>query len=150
MDTVYFEGDPFDYQYQEMGPMRLPESITYAGTNETITVRDHQIVFQLVDVMNELNKDDKNLHIDFIPWLQLSPNGLYYHDGIRKPDGTVPTVTEVKNDPSLVLHKPDDPAIDEAKKKIQDITSDREFMAKMATNVYKAHKEFLGMDKHLI
>jgi hypothetical protein len=59
-------------------------------------------------------------------------------------------VTEVENDPSLVLHEPDDPALDEANKKIYDVTFNREFMAKMATNVYKAHKEFLGMDKHFI
>ncbi|KAK0619172.1 hypothetical protein B0T14DRAFT_545565 [Immersiella caudata] len=39
--TVYLSGGPFDYSYQEMGPMRLPTTITV--DNDTFNISDHQL-----------------------------------------------------------------------------------------------------------
>ncbi|PGH15680.1 hypothetical protein AJ79_02274 [Helicocarpus griseus UAMH5409] len=141
--TEYLEGGPFDYQYQEMGPMRFPQRIQYAGTNETLEINDHKIVFQLADVLNELNRHDPEKKVLFHPWYQSSPNGLYYYNGIRKPDGTVPTVTEVENDPSLSIPTVADPVLDEATEKINAIMEDKEFLGEMAKNIYRAHKAFI-------
>lgn len=40
--TAYLSGGPFDYSYQEMGPMRFPETVEYF--NQTYNVTDHQMV----------------------------------------------------------------------------------------------------------
>lgn len=41
--TSYLNGTkPSDYQYQEMGPMRFPVSITYDDPAETIQIMDHR------------------------------------------------------------------------------------------------------------
>jgi hypothetical protein len=129
-----------------MGAMRFPESITYPGKNETLQVNDHRLVFQLADELNKLNNNNQNFSIDFIPWLQRSPNGLSYMSGIRKPDGTAPTVTEVKNDPSLAPPTPEtDPALKDLQKELTNILGNPELMADMATNMYAAHKSFIGI-----
>ena len=52
--TAYLNGTTRDdYQYQEMGPMRFPVSLTRG--NETVDIQDHKMVFQLADVLNEMN-----------------------------------------------------------------------------------------------
>lgn len=99
--TVYLSGGPFDYSYQEMGPMRFPTTISLS--NETYNISDHQMVFQLADEMNKLNNYDKNLSVDFIPWYQSSDNGLYYYNGIRLPNGMPPTVAQTEANASLVI-----------------------------------------------
>lgn len=54
--------------------MRFPVSLTYAGTNETLEIQDHKLVFQLADVLNEMNKGkDPKLQVNFINWIQSSP-----------------------------------------------------------------------------
>lgn len=40
--TAYLSGGPFDYSYQEMGPMRFPETVEYS--NQTYNITDHQLV----------------------------------------------------------------------------------------------------------
>jgi len=51
--------------------MRFPVSITYAETNETLYIQDHKLVFQLADVLNEMNvKLDPVFQVNFIPWIQ--------------------------------------------------------------------------------
>ncbi len=73
--TSYFNGTtPDDYQYQEMGPMRFPVSITNSTSNETIQVLDHKMVFQLADTLNKMNGNDSSLAINFIPWINFSDN----------------------------------------------------------------------------
>lgn len=99
--TAYF-GDPSDRQYQEMGPMRFPLSITSSETNETLQIQDHRIVFDLADEVNRLNGNNSNFTVNFIKWYQNSPNGLYYVNGSRFPNGSVPTLAQVRaNSPSL-------------------------------------------------
>ncbi|KAL9033492.1 MAG: hypothetical protein Q9180_005914, partial [Flavoplaca navasiana] len=89
--TAYLEGGPFDYQYQDVGPMRFPKSVQYAGTNETVPINDQQLLFQLGEIMDQMNQGQPNYSVKFIPWIQESPNGLYYFSGIKDADGLSPT-----------------------------------------------------------
>jgi len=68
--TSYLNGSkPDQYQYQEMGPMRFPVSITYPN-NDTIQILDHRMVFQLADVLNKQNGGDPEYAVNFIKWIQ--------------------------------------------------------------------------------
>ena len=52
--TAYLNGTSReDYQYQEMGPMRFPVSVSLG--NETVEIQDHKMVFQLAAKLNEMN-----------------------------------------------------------------------------------------------
>lgn len=42
IDTAYLSGGPFDYSYQDLGPMRLPETVMYS--NVTYNITEHQLV----------------------------------------------------------------------------------------------------------
>lgn len=126
-----------------MGPMRFPETIQYAGTNETLPVNDMKLTFQLADAMNELNKGNANFTINFIPWYQRSPNGLYYYNGIKKPNGLPPTITEVGNNKNLTAQIPVDPLVTNLTNLVQDVACNPTIMAAAATNVFTAHKAWL-------
>ncbi|CAZ83896.1 unnamed protein product [Tuber melanosporum] len=141
--TEYFAGGPTtdDYQYQEMGPMRFPRSIKYAGTNETLIIRDHHIVFQLAEYLNNMNKGDANLVVKFITWIQTNPNTRSYFQGIRKPDGSVPTLAETQADPSLNPAPITDPSFKEVEDQLFNLYMTKEKMAELANNVYRAHKK---------
>ncbi|EXJ85440.1 hypothetical protein A1O1_05804 [Capronia coronata CBS 617.96] len=142
--TAYF-GDPSERQYQEMGPMRFPLSITSSETNETLQIQDHRIVFDLAAEVNRLNSDDANFTVDFIKWYQTSPNGLYYVNGARKPNGQVPTVSEIRANSSLLGPSSSqvDPKLDELTDVLDNVISNETFIEQVARNVYKAHKTFL-------
>ncbi|XDG04391.1 hypothetical protein ABKA04_004006 [Annulohypoxylon sp. FPYF3050] len=139
--TEYLTGGPFDYSYQEMGPMRFPETIVYS--NESYNITDHQLVFQLAREMNKINNYNKNWSVDFIPWHQSSPNGLYYHNGIKLDNGLPPTVTQVSENASLKVTYPDNPSTSALSSKIDAISANETFMIEIATNMFKAHKDFL-------
>ncbi|KAK4207126.1 flavin-containing amine oxidoreductase-domain containing protein [Rhypophila decipiens] len=143
--TAYLSGGPFDYSYQEMGPMRFPDTISL--NNETYNVSDHQMVFQLAAEMNKLNSNNSNskdLHIDFIPWYQSSPNGLVLRDGIRLPNGMPPTVAQIEADPSLSLPKIVDPGTLALAEKVVSAMPGPEFFVQMAQNMFKAHREWIN------
>ncbi|KAK2616088.1 hypothetical protein N8I77_002797 [Diaporthe amygdali] len=140
--TTYLTGGPFDYSYQEMGPMRFPKTWT-SSSNETYNITDHQLVFQLAAEMNELNNNDANWSVDFIPWYQANSNGLYYHNGIRLDNGLPPTVAQVAANSSLSIQSVNLPSTDALEDQIASVTTSDEFYAKMATNMFAAHKEFL-------
>lgn len=143
--TAYF-GDPKHRQHQEMGPMRFPLSITYADSNETIQIQDHRIVFDLAAELNKLNHNNTNFTVDFIKWYQDSPNGLYYINGARKPNGQVPTVSEVEANASLAgvpSSTDDDPMLDELNAAIYSLFTNTTVIAEMAKNIYRAHKTWL-------
>ncbi|KAL7623166.1 hypothetical protein AAE478_006847 [Parahypoxylon ruwenzoriense] len=139
--TEYLSGGPFDYSYQEMGPMRFPETIEYS--NETYNITDHQMVFQLASEMNRINNYDKNFSVDFIPWIQSNPNGLYYYNGIKLDTGLPPTVAQTVQDPSLKISNPLDPSTEALSDEISALTSNETFMIELASNTFKAHKDFL-------
>ena len=130
-----------------MGPMRFPLTWT-SSSNETYNITDHQLVFQLAAEMNELNNHAANWSIDFIPWYQRNPNGLYYFDGIRLPNGLPPTISQVAEDPSLSIERENLPSTQALQDHIESITTDEDFYAEMAVNMFRAHKEWLG--KYLV
>ncbi|KAI5300726.1 hypothetical protein KEM55_005511 [Ascosphaera atra] len=142
--TDYFGKDPSEYVYQEMGPMRFPYDIKYADTNETMPINDHKIVFQLANYMNKLNKDHKERQVNFIPFIQNTNNSLSYTDGIRKADGTVPTIAEVSKNASLAPPKQaESPQLEKAEDVLKSILKNETFMKELGQNVYKAHKAYL-------
>lgn len=100
--TKYLAGSkPDEYQYQEMGPMRFPVSVRYADTNETLDINDHKMVFQLADYLNTLNGNDSALAVKFIPWIQASANVPAASNGVRKPNGLIPSVADIRANSSL-------------------------------------------------
>ncbi|KEY68538.1 hypothetical protein S7711_08812 [Stachybotrys chartarum IBT 7711] len=97
--TVYLNGtSPDAGQYHELGPMRYPLEITDSETNETFPIMDQRMVFQLIDVVNELNADNDTLQVKLIEWIQSSAN-TPVQSPFRRPDGTFPSRTEVATNP---------------------------------------------------
>ncbi|KAF7588240.1 hypothetical protein BBP40_005960 [Aspergillus hancockii] len=135
---------PDQYQYQEMGPMRFPVSITYADTNETLEIQDHKMVFQLADVLNKMNLDDEELSVNFIPFVQKSPNVPASSGGDRLPNGLIPTAAQVAANSSLVYKATSSnaTAAADAEKEYDGYSTIDEVstIRKIATNLYQAHK----------
>lgn len=123
--------------------MRFPYQWT-SSSNQTYNISDHQLVFQLAAEMNELNNHAANWSVDFIPWHQSSENGLYYYNGIRTASGLPPTVAQVAANSSLSVQTVDDASTVALQEKIDAVTTSDEFYAKIATNMFAAHAEFLG------
>lgn len=143
--TKYLAGStPDQYQYQEMGPMRFPVSTKYADTNETVDIEDHKMVFQLADVLNQMNGKDSALAVNFIPWIQSSPNVPANSNGYRLPNGRIPSAAQIKANSSLVLPAavgPDPDAVEHAEEALDEfIGVTPEVLRNISTNIYKAHK----------
>ena len=143
--TKYLAGStPDQYQYQEMGPMRFPVSTKFPDTNETVDIQDHKMVFQLGDVLNQMNGNDSHLAVNFIPWIQSSPNVPANSNGYRLPNGRIPSAAQIKANSSLVLPAaagPDEEAqehAEEALKEFEGVTND--VLRNISTNIYQAHK----------
>ncbi|KAF1348475.1 flavin-containing amine oxidoreductase-domain containing protein [Delphinella strobiligena] len=140
--TAYLNGTtPDQYQYQEMGPMRFPVSITL--DNETLEIQDHKMVFQLASVLNEQN--DLDYQVNFIPWIQQSANEPSSTTK-RRPDGTVPGITEVSNDASLAINLnatyANATAVATAEQGFEDfVDMDRAKMGLYTSNIFQAHKQ---------
>ncbi|TLS28002.1 hypothetical protein PpBr36_00898 [Pyricularia pennisetigena] len=144
VQTEYLSGGPFDYSYQEMGPMRFPHQIVIDGTPYNIS--DHQLVFQLAEEMNRLNADgNSELNVSFIPWIQFSQNGLSYFDRFKLPSGLPPTVAQVAADPSL---GPPAAQLDAealaALGKFSGVLGDGGFIRLIAQNSFKAYKKWIA------
>ncbi|KAJ4108699.1 hypothetical protein NW768_012176 [Fusarium equiseti] len=141
--TEYLSGGPFDYSYQEMGPMRFPATYKSPETNETMNITDHQLVFQLADEMNTLNKHSKNLSVDFIPWIQSSPNGLSYKNEFKLPNGMPPTLAQIAKNASLGVKTTLSQENQDLQAKVNAYMPGSEFGTLMAKNMFKAHKQWL-------
>ncbi|KAL4736617.1 flavin-containing amine oxidoreductase-domain containing protein [Aspergillus similis] len=135
---------PDQYQYQEMGPMRFPVSITYAEQNETLEIQDHKMVFQLGRVLTEMNeKTHPELRVDFIPFIQNNDNVPAAAGGNRLPNGRIPTAGEVAADPDLVYTAagPNETAVEEAEAAYSAyLDHDGLSTKKVADNIFRAHK----------
>ncbi|KAL2816054.1 flavin-containing amine oxidoreductase-domain containing protein [Aspergillus cavernicola] len=144
--TKYLNGTtPEEYQYQEMGPMRFPVSITYAEQNETLEIQDHKMVFQLADTLNKMNAaGHPELEVDFIPFVQQSDNVPAPAGGNRLADGRIPTAGEVSAQPGLVYTagSPNETRTDEAEAAYEAYTyrDDRVSAKSVAENLFRAHK----------
>lgn len=89
-------------EWAEMGPMRLPYRAKYKNSSEVIEYSDHAMTFQLIDWLNDMNRDShSDLHLDLIPWIQHSPNELLALGTGRLPDGSVPTRADIAANSSL-------------------------------------------------
>ncbi|KAK2039422.1 flavin-containing amine oxidoreductase [Colletotrichum somersetense] len=141
--TEYLTGGPFDYSYQEMGPMRFPEHYVDPKTNTTYNITDHQLVFQLAAEMNELNNHDKNLSVDFIPWIQSNMNGFSYKNGIKLANGLPPTLAQIAANSSLAVTAANDESTNALSEELDKYLPGSDFSVRMATNMFKAHREFL-------
>ncbi|KAI8239781.1 L-amino-acid oxidase [Colletotrichum sp. SAR 10_96] len=141
--TEYLSGGPFDYSYQEMGPMRFPETYVDPKTNATYNISDHQLVFQLAAEMNELNNHDKNLSVDFIPWIQSNVNGLSYKNGIKLANGLPPTLAQISANSSLAVATVYDDATNALSAEEEKYMPGSDFSVAMAKNMYKAHGEWV-------
>jgi hypothetical protein len=145
--TKYLNGTgPDDYQYQEMGPMRFPVEVKYDDTNETLPIQDHKMVFQLAEVLNEMNGgNDSDLAVKFIPWIQSNANTPANSRGYRLPDGRIPTRAQITEDPSILpaaVNASDPHGAElgnEFLERLIDITPER--MRNVSTNVFKAHRD---------
>ncbi|KAK2609208.1 hypothetical protein QQS21_002290 [Conoideocrella luteorostrata] len=148
--TEYFAGGPSGYSYQELGAMRMPLEYTDPDTEETFNVSDFQIVYRLIEEMNKLNRNNSKLHIDLIPWLDDSDNGLQYFGEVRMPNGLPPTVDQTRRNASLSVDDPLDAPTTELRKKLNESLPHGEFMVKMSRSMYKAHREWIngGMGGH--
>lgn len=141
--TEYLSGGPFNYSYQEMGPMRIPYTTVFA--NVTYNITDHQLVFQLAQEMNKLNKGDRNLSVDFIPWIQNSPNGLVYAGGRKLESGLPPTLEQIAANASLgPPQQVMSPSVKGLSEQIEEKLPAQDFLIKMARNMFQAHSEYIS------
>ncbi|KLU88180.1 hypothetical protein MAPG_07167 [Magnaporthiopsis poae ATCC 64411] len=142
--TTYLSGGPWDYSYQEMGPMRFPHEFTYE--NKTYNISDHQLVFQLAAELNRLNEGRPgNLSVDFIPWIQSSENGLVYKNGFKLASGMPPTVGQIREDSTLgpAPLQYDAETAAAAAAMSSGTTPSPEFLLEVATNTFKAYKHWI-------
>ncbi|KAH7357946.1 flavin-containing amine oxidoreductase-domain containing protein [Plectosphaerella cucumerina] len=142
--TVYLNGTtPEEGQYHELGPMRFPFEITDAETNETFPINDQKMVFQLADVLNELNAGNDAVQVKFWDWIQSNPNTPVDNPN-RRADGTFLSRAEVAADPSLQVKAvySNATAAAEAITALDDFKGLSPERVKMyATNIFAAYKQ---------
>ncbi|KAJ5652688.1 hypothetical protein N7507_010114 [Penicillium longicatenatum] len=135
-------------EWAEMGPMRLPHSVTYKEGNETLLYTDHQLTFQIAEILNTMNEKDSQLKVEFIPWIQHHPNELIAQGTRRHPDGRIPTRGEIEADPSLI----DPPSMASAEyenvqNQMNRILKNSTTLKSIQRDVWRAHK--IAMDEGL-
>ncbi|KKY16114.1 putative l-amino acid oxidase [Diplodia seriata] len=134
-------------EWAEMGPMRLPYSVTYKD-GETLEYTDHRMVWQLADTLNAMNGNSSEWKVDFIPWIQHHPNELLALGTGRHPDGSIPTRAEIAANSSLGKPAPlDTQEYDETKQKMDGILKGKEALKSIQRDVWRAHKQ--AMDQGL-
>lgn len=141
--TEYLSGGPFDYSYQEMGPMRFPETYKDVKSNKVYNITDHQLVFQLAAELNKLNNNNKNFSVDFIPWIQADKNGLSYQNGFKLPSGLPPTLAQIEANPELGSPMVYDKDTAKLQAQVNNYLPDSDFAVRMAKNMFKAHDEWI-------
>lgn len=136
--TVFVGGTQ---EFAEMGPMRLPYTITYKSDNSTHEYTDHRLTFQLAEWLNEMNGYDSKWLIEFIPWIQHHPNELIARGTKRHPDGRVPTRGEIAANPSLGRPPPLITAeYNNTKEQMNRILKDEKTLRAIQKDIWRAHK----------
>jgi monoamine oxidase len=130
--------------------MKFPVSITYADTNETLEIKDHRMVFQLADVLNKMNGNNSKYAINFIEWIENSPN-VPILTSKRLPDGTVPGAAIAAANPALQDNVTETysnvTAVAEAQAAYNAWHSvDRAKIKEIVANMFVAHKEAIEDD----
>ncbi|CAG5182534.1 uncharacterized protein ALTATR162_LOCUS10208 [Alternaria atra] len=134
-------------EWAEMGPMRLPHSITYKD-GETVEYSDHQMVLQLADMLNEMNGNDPQFKIEFIPWIQHHVNEILGLGTGRHPDGRLPTRAEIEANSTLGRPAPlDTQEYKETKQRMNELLKSKERLKAVQRDVWREHKK--AMDQGL-
>ncbi|KAG6175927.1 hypothetical protein E4U27_005682 [Claviceps purpurea] len=141
--TTYLTGGPFNYSYQDLGAMKLPLDYTDPQSGDSMNISDFQLVYNLIDEMNRLNKDDEDLQMDLIPWLEDSDNGLMDYQGVRMKNGLPPTKKQTEQNNTLLRPDVDNAKTASLRKKERKGLPGREFMVEMAKSMYKAHRKWI-------
>ncbi|KAF4446292.1 L-amino-acid oxidase [Fusarium austroafricanum] len=133
-------------EFAEMGPMRLPYTVTYKSDNSTHEYTEHGLTYQLAETLNNMNGNDPRWKVDFIPWIQHHPNELIAWGTGRHHDGSVPTRADIMADPSLA--RP--PAMvsaeyNETKHRMNEILKNETMLKAIQADVWRSHK--LVMDQ---
>ncbi|QPH15890.1 hypothetical protein C2857_000409 [Epichloe festucae Fl1] len=147
--TQYLTGGPDDYSYQELGAMRLPVDYVDPDSKRKYNISDTQLVFELINEVNSINRGRPDLRVKLIDWIEDSDNGLRYFGGIRTANGLPPTAKQVKDDPRLSPPPAEYDAETKAtSKKLEDSLPGNDFMVRMARSMYEAHREWTdkGLD----
>ena len=135
-----------------MGAMRIPLTTTISSKNESLNLNftNHHIVFQLAETLNSFNheKGEDEFNIDFIPFIENSENSLSLSGNKRNPDGSIPTVGEVSSNGSLAKSTINTPEMDKLRAKLIEIFFNPRMIELIGSNIYEAHKLFLGMAIH--
>lgn len=146
--TIYVGGTQ---EWAEMGPMRLPYSATYKENNETVEYSDHAMVFQLADWLNEMNQgENQELKVEFIPWIQHSPNELLALGTGRHPDGSIPTRAEIAANSSLGKAAPlSTQEYKDVKARMNEILMNATTLKAIQNDVWRAHERVMeeGLDE---
>lgn len=135
-------------EWAEMGPMRLPHSITYKD-GETIEYAEHRLTFDLAELLNEMNDNKPELKINFIPWIQHHPNERLGLGTGRHPDGSIPTRAEIEADPKLGKPAPlSSEEYKQTKQRMDNILKNKDALKAVQRDVWRAHKKALdqGLD----
>ncbi|KAK4178764.1 putative L-amino-acid oxidase [Triangularia setosa] len=144
VQTVYLSGEPFDYSYQEMGPMRVPMTLTVA--NQTYNMSDHQLVFQLAEEMNKLNEDHDELQINVIDWLESGGRKLPNGGGSNRVGETDGQQQGRPGHQGAVGHS--GLSVEEIFDRVNKALPCKDFCVEMANNMFTAHRKWL--DKGLL
>lgn len=150
--TEHLSTGPGVRSYQEMGPMRIPVTASIGG--RTYNISDQQIVLQVADEINRINREagrvggdggKEDLEVAFIPFLQRSNNSFVYYGGVKMADGLPPTQADVARNASLGAPAAELPASAAAlKAKVDEALPGQEFLAQIAEDYYQAHAEFFS------
>ncbi|KLP01086.1 hypothetical protein CEK26_005064 [Fusarium fujikuroi] len=132
-------------EFAEMGPMRLPYTVTYKSDNSTHEYTEHRLTFQLAETLNSMNGNDSKWKVDFIPWIQHHPNELIAWGTGRHPDGSIPTRADILANSSLA--KPPamvSAAYNETKHRMNDILKNETMLKAIQADVWRSHKLVMG------
>ncbi|KAB8253775.1 hypothetical protein BDV32DRAFT_143448 [Aspergillus pseudonomiae] len=137
-------------EWAEMGPMRLPVRVRY-NDGETVEYSDHAMVFQLAELLNNMNGNESQWKVDFIPWIQHHENELLARGTGRLADGSIPTRGEVYgNETGLGTKDPMATAeYEKTKSKMEQILSAKEMLKFIQRDVWRAHRAVMdrGLDE---
>ncbi|OOO07781.1 L-amino acid oxidase LaoA [Aspergillus flavus] len=137
-------------EWAEMGPMRLPVRVRY-NDGETVEYSDHAMVFQLAELLNNMNGNESQWKIDFIPWIQHHENELLARGTGRLADGSIPTRGEVYgNETGLGTKDPMTTAeYERTKSKMEGILSAKDMLKFIQRDVWRAHRAVMdrGLDE---
>ncbi|KAL8995572.1 MAG: hypothetical protein Q9169_004714 [Polycauliona sp. 2 TL-2023] len=122
---------------------REENAVDAAQAKAKLPFNDQQLVFQLGEIMNQMNQAQLNYSVNFTPWIQESPNGLYYFSGLKDTDGLPPTATEVKSNPKLTVPVVADPIVGNITDVVSELTCTPELMGAIAKNTFTAFKSFV-------